>query len=267
MSAEGVGYADVLGDAQRLGYAEADPAADVEGWDARSKICILGKMGMGLTLDEEAMWCQGITRVSQDDFEYANMLNCTIKILAVTNRVDDDGTGTVNAFVSPHMVPMDSNLATTNGPTNLIFMNSKNIGTSVYIGPGAGREPTAQSVVADILRVQAPWQPAFGTRAVDANRFERDFSASWYIRITIKDEVGALGRVFGMLADEGISVFSALQTPIVDRERVTCAIITDECRLSQVEAVTKRMRNADGDNTALTFLVDDPFFMPFFGAD
>merc|ERR1719424_1973414 len=58
MAAEGVGYADVLGDAQRLGYAEADPAADVEGWDARSKICILGKMGMGLTLDEEAMWCQ-----------------------------------------------------------------------------------------------------------------------------------------------------------------------------------------------------------------
>jgi hypothetical protein len=260
----------VLKDAQRLGYAEADPAADVEGWDARSKLCILAKMGFGLTLDESAMWCQGITKIKKEDFEYMKMSNCNIKILGVASVTDlgMDGNGTVNAYISPHGVKMASTIAGTNGPTNLISVKSAHIGESTYIGAGAGRWPTAQSVVADILRASAPWQPAFGARPVDAGRFERDFEASWYFRVNLRDEIGALARVIGMMADAGISVYSVLQTPITDRKNVCCAIITDDCRLSQVESVARKMaqdvKNKDSDEGEITFLLEEPFFMPFY---
>jgi homoserine dehydrogenase len=253
MAAEGVAYSDVLVDAQRLGYAEADPAADVEGWDARSKLCILAKMCFGLTLDEEAMWCQGITRIRKDDFEYMKYLNCTIKILGVSSVQD----GTVNAYVSTHAVKADSTIAATSGATNLVTVKSANIGDSTYIGAGAGRWPTAQSVVADILRVTSPWQPAFGTRKTEAGAFERDFVASWYIRVNLVDEIGSLNRVTNILAESGISIYSVLQTPIIDRSNVCAAIITDDCRLSQVESVAKTLATGG-------VLLEEPFFMPFY---
>jgi homoserine dehydrogenase len=262
MAGEGVSYTDVLGDAQRLGYAEADPAADVEGWDARSKLCILAKMGFGLTLDEEAMWCQGITKIRKDDFDYMKLMNCTIKILGVAS-VSDAGKGTVNAYVSPHAVKEDSTIAATSGATNLVSVKSANIGQSTYVGAGAGRWPTAQSVVADILRVTSPWQPAFGTREVEAGGFDRDFRASFYIRVNLKDEIGSLARVVDLLRDSGISIFSVLQTPIKDRSNVCAAIITDDCLLSQVELVAKRMAN-DSEDGGKPVLLEEPFFMPLY---
>jgi len=105
--------------------------------------------------------------------------------------------------------------------------------------------------------VKSPWQPAFGTRDVKAaGGFERDFLASWYIRVNLKDEIGALAKVVDELRDAGISIYSVLQTPITDRSNVCAAIITDDCRLSQVETVAQRM--------AETALLEEPFFMPFY---
>jgi homoserine dehydrogenase len=262
MAGEGVAYSDVLVDAQRLGYAEADPAADVEGWDARSKLCILSKMGFGLTLDEEAMWCQGITKLRKDDFDYMKYMNCTIKILGVAS-VAEAGKGPVNAYVSPHAVKGDSTIAATSGATNLVTVKSTNIGDSTYVGAGAGRWPTAQSVVADILRVKSPWSPAFGTRDVEAGGFERDFLASWYIRVNLRDEIGALARVMDIMRDAKISIYSVLQTPITDRSNVCAAIITDDCRLSQVETVAKLLAN-DTEGGASPVLLEEPFYMPFY---
>jgi homoserine dehydrogenase/predicted amino acid-binding ACT domain protein len=259
MAGEGVAYSDVLSDAQRLGYAEADPAADVEGWDARSKLCILAKMSFGLTLDEEAMWCQGITRIRKDDFDYMKLMDHNIKILGVASV---DESGAVNAYVSPHAVKSGTAIADTSGATNLVTVKSSNIGDSTYVGAGAGRWPTAQSVVADVLRVTAPWQPAFGTRRSEAASFNRDVRASWYIRVNLRDEVGALARVTSMLADGGVSIYSVLQTPITDRSNVCAAIITDECRLSQVESVAAQLaQSAGGENP---ILLEEPFFMPFY---
>jgi len=249
MEKEGVQYLDVLKDAQDLGYAEADPAADVEGWDARSKLCILAKLSFGHTLDEQALYCQGLTRVSKEDFEYAAMMDSTIKLLGVTTASEEEegGTRTVKAYLSPMLIKKSTPIASASGATNLISLNSKHIGESVYMGAGAGRWPTAQSVVADILRIGAPYSPPLGASA-DA-RFERDFESRFYLRCVMKDQIGAIARLTGLLADAGISVFSILQTPITDRNRVACAVVTDECRLSQVEGVISRLTEGIGKKT------------------
>merc|ERR1719506_75538 len=131
---------------RRRSARSARPArSDVEGWDARSKLCILAKMSFGLTLDENALWCQGIPPITGDDFAYAKELGCTIKILGVTYRKES---GAVTAYVSPTLVKADSPIGVTAGATNLVSLSSDNIGDSTYIGAGAGRWPTAQSVVA-----------------------------------------------------------------------------------------------------------------------
>merc|ERR1719253_834336 len=240
MQAEGLGYEAVLGDAQRLGYAEADPAADVEGWDARSKLCILSKMCYGLTLDEQGMFCQGLTRISANDFEYAKMMGKAIKFLGVSSVQGS----TVNAWLSPVLVDLGSPVAVTTGPTNLIEVTSANLGVSTYIGAGAGRMPTANSVVADILRVRAPVTAAFGAPPYGPLQFERDFESAFYVRVVLKDGVGALHALTGSLAECGVSIFSVLQTPIVDRARVPCAIVTDSCKLSQMETFIEKMTSS-----------------------
>ena len=180
-----------------MGYAEADPTLDVGGFDARSKLSILMKLAYGLDVPEEEIPLRGITEVTAADFEYARSLGSTIKLLGVAKL---DGSGALCAYVSPCLVPRSSTLASINGATNAIEVCSSSLRSSVLVGQGAGRYPTANSCVSDILDIAQGCSAAlpFPKQAADL-QFLSSYVSSFYIRIRFRDAVGIisdLGEVY-----------------------------------------------------------------------
>ena len=151
MDQTGCSYEKALKDAQDLGYAEADPTADVEGHDARSKISLLCRLTLGTWIRDENISCTGISSLTSDDFEYAKILKSKIKLLGVCKRVDN-GSG-AEIYVSPVIVPVSNTISSVNGATNIVEVRSKYLGTTYYVGAGAGRYPTATSIVSDMLEI------------------------------------------------------------------------------------------------------------------
>jgi homoserine dehydrogenase len=150
-------YHAALKEAQNLGYAEADPTADVEGHDVRAKICLLSKLAFGTTVSQDDVPCRGISQLTPSDFVHAARLNATIKLLGVaqSNAVNElpSSSQSVSVYVTPHVVSNSHVLASARGSGNVVLVESENMGLTSYVGPGAGRYPTANSVVADIARL------------------------------------------------------------------------------------------------------------------
>ena len=149
MDAEGASFADVLKDAQRLGYAEANPAADVEGMDAARKIVILAAMAFGKRLNPNAILCEGITAITTADSELAKEMGYAIKLIGYTTRVD----GKILAMVSPRLVPLYNPIHGVNDVNNGILVNADMVGQVMFYGPGAGKLPTASAVTGDLVDV------------------------------------------------------------------------------------------------------------------
>lgn len=152
MFGEGAAFADVLKDAQAKGYAEANPAADVEGLDACRKVCILSALSFGFHVYPEQVKTEGITSITEDDVAAAASANMKIKLLGRTMRLED---GRVCAFVAPHYVPMDCQLAHVDDVFNGVLVRGNAIGEAMFYGPGAGKLPTASAVVGDLA--DAAW--------------------------------------------------------------------------------------------------------------
>ena len=151
MDAEGASFDDVLKDAQRLGYAEANPAADVEGLDAARKIVILAAMAFGKRLNPNAILCEGITKITTADSELAKEMGYAIKLIGYTTRVD----GRILAMVSPRLVPCYNPIHGVNDVNNGILVNADMVGEVMFYGPGAGKLPTASAVTGDLVDVMA----------------------------------------------------------------------------------------------------------------
>ena len=148
MTEKGMDYADALAEATELGYAEADPTADVEGYDACRKIAILSSLMFGKNVDSEKVPTEGITKITAADFEYANAAKYTIKLLGRSRAIDDD---TAEVMVAPFMLPKDHPLAMVYGVFNAVFVTGNMLGDSMYYGRGAGKLPTASAVVSDVI--------------------------------------------------------------------------------------------------------------------
>ena len=185
----GADYATVLADAQQLGYAEADPSTDVDGFDARAKLCILSRIAMHAELDPDAVATQTISTVEAIDFSYARELNCTIRQVS---RAELDGR-LVHARVAPMLVPLASPMAWSHGTQNMVVVSGKYGGDVVFSGHGAGGEPTAVAVVSDLLAV------AQGCKTVELPVRRRevtgDFLTPHYLRFVVDDKPGIeIGR-------------------------------------------------------------------------
>ena len=152
MSLNGMSYRDALAEASQLGYAEADPTLDVGGFDARSKLRIMMKLAFGIDVVEDEIPCRGITDVTSTDFEYAALIGGTVKLLGIA-KLDQADSSRISAFVSPVFVPSSSTLSNINGATNAVQISSTSLQSSVFVGQGAGRFPTANSCVSDILAI------------------------------------------------------------------------------------------------------------------
>ncbi|GMH94961.1 hypothetical protein TL16_g13045 [Triparma laevis f. inornata] len=151
---DGADYGEVLKEAQDLGFAEADPTADVEGHDVRAKISILAKLAYGVTVPITSIPTTGISSITSVDFEYAKSMNCTIKLIGTAARTSEHGEhdGPLTVYVAPKMVPTSHVMGGVGGAGNAVAVTSANMGLAAYTGPGAGRYPTANSIVADVMR-------------------------------------------------------------------------------------------------------------------
>mmetsp|Transcript_10614 Transcript_10614/g.17094 ORF Transcript_10614/g.17094 Transcript_10614/m.17094 type:complete len:479 (-) Transcript_10614:293-1729(-) len=232
MESEGADYAAVLAEAQALGYAEADPTADVEGHDVQAKIALVAKLAFGVGVPVEAIPCKGISAIQSIDFQYAKQMGATIKLAGVA---DASREGQLSVYVSPVVVPRTHPLASARMATNIVEVTSDNMGSTSYVGPGAGRYPTANSVVNDVVRAA---RGLTGTAfPVDAEaRIEGDYVSKFYVRIKIRDQLGVV-RVVGELAEKhGVSIDAILQLPITDPNNVDFVVTTGQTAVSSIEA-------------------------------
>ena len=224
MAEEGAAYEAVLADAQRLGYAEADPAADVDGLDAADKIAILSTLAFGGPIDRSAIPTTGISALQGSDVDYARQLGYGVKLLAVAERLGKDGHDPLplSLRVQPTLVPKDHPLAGVNGVNNAILVEGEPISRVMFYGPGAGAGPTASAVVADILNIAGIRQASDSAGSVDpllaADSWRScvlDESGAirqrHYVRFNTLDAPGVIGKVGGCFGEYGVSIQSIVQ--------------------------------------------------------
>jgi len=251
MEDEGAEYAAALKEAQDLGFAEADPTADVEGHDVQAKIALLAKLSFGKTVPWETVPTSGISKVAKVDFEYAKTLKSTIKLIGTASKNAD---GSLAVFVSANMVPLSSPLASAKGPGNMVLVNSVNMGNSMFGGPGAGRFPTANSVVNDLIRLAQG--KVIDPFPIDSQMpLNNDYVSSFYVRVKCSDGLGII-RAIGEAAEAtGVSIYAILQNPITSRADLDFVVTTEDVKLSQVQAFAKRV-------AAMPFSKGEPLYMP-----
>lgn len=231
MRDKGREFADVLQEAQDLGYAEADPTFDVEGIDAAHKLTILASIAYGVPLQFESVYTEGISQITPDDVQYAEELGYRIKHLGMARR----GKEGVEMRVHPTLVPESRLLANVNGVLNAILVHGDAVGPTMYYGPGAGSEATASSVIADIVDVAREvdsrhavphlgnhkW--AEGVKVVPMSAVE----TSYYLRLQVTDEVGVMARIANILSDSGINIEAIIQKePAPDEDTVPLILLT-----------------------------------------
>jgi homoserine dehydrogenase len=206
MQAEDAPYGQVLEAAQRLGYAEADPAFDVGGIDAAQKLALLAATAFGTRVDFDGMIVEGIERVSLADIEHAAELGYRIKLLGVARMTG----GGLEARMQPCLVPAGSPVGQLEGVTNMVVLEGDFVGQIVMSGPGAGAGPTASAIVGDIVDIARGFViPPFGRPAVSlvaAPRAGAGSAAAYYLRFLVADAPGVLARVAAALGDAGISI-------------------------------------------------------------
>ena len=225
MDAEGLGFEEALADAQRLGYAEADPTADVDGHDAAAKLAILSSIAFHTRVTTDDVCCQGIRNVSAADIEQARELGMKVKLLAVGRKTAEG----VEARVHPAMIPATHQLAAVNGAMNAVFAVGDAVGETMFYGAGAGAFPTASAVVGDILELAGPIARGVALPA-ESEPFERvlpvrsieNLAGRFYIRLSVEDRVGTLAPVVAAFAEAGISISQINQ--LADGNGTTCSV-------------------------------------------
>jgi homoserine dehydrogenase len=247
MRDKGLDFNTVLKEAQRLGYAEADPTFDIEGVDAAHKATIMSAIAFGVPVQFDKAHVEGITQLQAQDIRYAEQLGYRIKLLGITKRRDD--VGGIELRVHPTLVPAKRLLANVEGAMNAVVVQGDAVGTTLYYGKGAGSEPTASAVVADLVDITR-LHTADPDHRVPHLAFQPDRLAntpilpidqvitSFYLRIKVADEAGVLARVTGILAEHGISIDAVLQRESHEGEKQTEVIILTH------DTVEGRMRDA-----------------------
>jgi homoserine dehydrogenase len=222
MAAEGADFDAVLAEAQQLGYAEADPTADVDGLDAADKIAILASLGFGGRVKREAVYCEGIRQVSAADINYAEKLGFAIKLLAIAQGSAGSDSETLQVRVHPTLVPKDHPLASINGVYNAILVEGEPLGQVMFYGPGAGAGPTASAVVSDIMNIVGILQSGGKGETLDPLLScthqhycqllpIEEASAHFYVRFLCHDVPGVIGHLGMSFGNHAVSLESVVQ--------------------------------------------------------
>jgi homoserine dehydrogenase len=257
MRDKGLDFDVALKDAQRLGYAEADPTFDIEGVDAAHKATIMSAIAFGIPVQFDKAYVEGITKLGAQDIKYAEQLGYRIKLLGITKRNVDKDTGVLKGIelrVHPSLVPAKRLIANVEGAMNAVMVQGDAVGTTLYYGKGAGSEPTASAVIADLVDVTR-LHTVDAAHRVPHLAFQPDAMSdapvlpmsevvtSYYLRLRVADETGVLAKVTGLLAAAGISVDAMLQREAGEGEKQTDLIIlTHSVREGTMNEVIAQMQ-------------------------
>jgi homoserine dehydrogenase len=248
----GAAFADVLREAQQLGYAEANPSEDVDGYDARAKLVILSRIALRSDIDVESVACRSITEVDAVDLVYARDLNCTIRQISKA-ELRPDG---VSATVGPMLVPLRSPFAWSRGTENMVLLSGKYGGDVVFSGHGAGGNPTAVAVVSDLISL------AHGSKAVDlpsrAAQVSGEFEVRHYIRFVVQDRPGIVAEIAGALASEKINIDALFQRTGYEKGNLPFVVTVEPCAASALRRAIDRIAHAG-------WLAQPPLDMPILG--
>jgi len=244
MRDKGLAFDTVLAQAQKLGYAEADPTFDIEGIDAAHKLTIMSAIAFGIPMQFEKAYTEGITRLTQEDIRYAEQLGYRIKLLGITRRTAEG----IELRVHPTLIPARRLIANVEGVMNAILVKGDAVGATMYYGAGAGAEPTASAVVADLVDVTR-MHTADPEQRVPHLAFQPDQLAatailpmdevvtSYYLRMRVVDRPGVLADITRILADGAISIDAMVQKePSEGEEQVDIIMLTHQAREKHVNA-------------------------------
>ncbi len=254
MRDKGLDFDVVLKEAQRLGYAEADPTFDIEGVDAAHKATIMSAIAFGIPVQFDKAYVEGITKLGAQDIRYAEQLGYRIKLLGITKRTPQG----IELRVHPSLVPAKRLLANVEGAMNAVMVQGVAVGTTLYYGKGAGSEPTASAVIADLVDVarlhtvdplnrvpHLAFQPGAMSNLPVLPMSE--VCTSYYLRLRVADEAGVLARVTGILAEAGISIDAVLQREADEvggegSNQTDLIILTHDCVEARMNAAMAQMQ-------------------------
>ena len=262
MDSKGREFSDVLVEAQEKGYAEADPTFDVEGIDAAHKLVILASIAFAMPLDSKQIFTDGITQLQPQDVSYARELGYAVKHLGIARQTEQG----VEIRVHPTLVPKSCLIAGVDDVLNAVMVNADAVGTTLFYGPGAGAEPTASSVVADIIDVartmnSSPdsWVPALGvkTDALEPRQILdiQDIETSFYMRFSALDKPGVLSTITTIMADAGISIEAIVQKeqPATE-EYVDVIILTNVTYEKSLDAAVENIEQLETVRGKVSFI-------------
>lgn len=230
----GISFGDALKEAQKLGFAEADPTEDVDGLDARAKLTILARTGLRVCADLESIRARTISVIEPVDFEYAKLLDCTIRQLSRARKTSK----TLFATVGPGLVHASSPLARVEGGRNLVMSTGKFGGETVFSGHGAGGHPTAVAVVSDLIAIARSRQmnsAALDERDIPSLSVSADFTSRHYLRFTVQDEPGIIASLAAIFSRLGINIDSVFQKLGYSKSKLPFVITLEPCPASLVE--------------------------------
>ena len=259
MRDKGLDFDGVLKEAQRLGYAESDPTFDIEGVDAAHKLTLMSAIAFGISVQFDKAYIEGITKLGAADIKYAEQLGYRIKLLGITKRTVVNGKAGIELRVHPTLIPAKRLIANVEGAMNAVVVNGDAVGTTLYYGKGAGAEPTASAVIADLVDI-ARLHTANAAQRVPHLAFQPqsmsdtpvlpmgDVVTSYYLRLRVADEAGVLAKVTGILASTDINIDAVLQREAdeVSGEGGTqtdLIILTHDCEESRMNQAIALMQS------------------------
>ncbi|MGN6701939.1 MAG: homoserine dehydrogenase, partial [Burkholderiaceae bacterium] len=244
MRDKGLGFDEVLKEAQRLGYAEADPTFDIEGVDAAHKLTIMASIAFGIPVQFDRAYVEGITKLQATDIQYAEQLGYRIKLLGITRRTERG----IELRVHPTLIPAKRLIANVEGAMNAVLVQGDAVGATLYYGKGAGAEPTASAVIADLVDI-ARLASADPEHRVPYLAFQphamadtpvlpmSEVTTSYYLRMRVADKLGVLADVTRILADATISIDAMLQKePAEGETQADIIMLTHQTQEKHIEA-------------------------------
>ncbi|HLQ72808.1 MAG TPA: homoserine dehydrogenase [Bacillota bacterium] len=247
MNDEGSTYADALKEAQELGFAEADPTADVEGLDAARKMVILGRLSFLTNVELSDVEVEGISQLSLVDLEYGKKLGYTMKLIGFANRNGEQ----IEVSVQPTLLANSHPLASVNNEYNAVYVNGEAIGETMFYGPGAGSLPTATAVMSDVVVAIQNMRLGVSGHQLTEPLFEKEITpaeeriSKFYLRLTAKDETGAFATISELFNQLDISFERILQTPSDENNLAEIILVTHTTSLNAFQQAMDKLDNLD----------------------
>lgn len=245
MSQQGNPYGEVLAEAQALGYAESDPTADVEGYDAARKMAILATLGFSMNIDLADVSVKGISQITEEDLAYSKRLGYTIKLIGIASRTGEK----VEVSVQPTLIADTHPLASVNDVYNAVYVYGEAVGETMFYGPGAGSLPTATSIVSDLVAVMKNMRLGVNGSSAASPQYEKNLKtpeemfAKYFLRLHVKDELGVFASITTLFSQHNISFEKILQLPLKESGLAEIVLVTHQASLKDLDEVLQKLRD------------------------